>query len=98
MMFIICCRLTPSFAVRMTITSVVFGDGAAEGVWADDDGDCATAATGYAESMNAGKSVVDAPRGNVLRLSAPGGYYSAHVSPADNLRAGSLRSPLDRSR
>src|SRR5215813_711960 len=94
MMFIICCRLTPSFAVRMTITSVVFGDGAAEGVWADDDGDCATAATGYAESMNGGKNFMDAPRVNVFRLLVSGGYYSGNVCTADKRSAGCLLCPI----
>ena len=35
MTFRICCRVTPSLAVRMTITSVVLGDGGLEGGWPD---------------------------------------------------------------
>src|SRR5262249_27455913 len=37
MMFMICCRVTPCLAVSITITSVVLGDGASEGGWADGD-------------------------------------------------------------
>src|SRR5262245_35480742 len=83
MMFMICWRVTPSLAVRMTITSVVLGDGALEGGWADGDCDCATAANGYAERINGSKSFMDAPRINVCRLL---GFWVP-------LRLGSSRSP-----
>src|SRR5262245_48247306 len=68
MTLMICWRVTPALTVRMTITSVVLGDGASEGGWADGDCDCATAASGYAERMNGSKNFIDAPRINVCRL------------------------------
>ena len=51
MMVMICWRLTPSLAVRITITSVVLGVGGSAGGCVDGDGDCATAANGTAERM-----------------------------------------------
>src|ERR1051326_3027104 len=58
MMFMICCRVTPSLTVKMTITSVVFGVGASEGNWPDATGDCAAAANGYAERINGSKKFI----------------------------------------
>src|SRR5262249_6235843 len=80
MMFMICCRVTPCLAVRITITSVVLGDGASEGAGdgasegagADGVRDCATAANGYAERMSGSKDFMDAPRISVCRLLVSG--------------------------
>src|SRR5262250_952409 len=84
MMFMICWRVTPSLAVRMTITSVVLGDGGLVGGWAEGDCDCAMAANGDAERMNGGKSFMDAPRINMCR---PFGFWRVP------LRLGSSRLP-----
>src|SRR5262249_2492390 len=76
MMFMSCCRVTPSLAVRMTITSVVLGDGASEGGWPDGNSDCATAANGYAERVSGSKNFMDAPRISVL-----GHWFLAATAP-----------------
>src|SRR4029079_16694800 len=66
MIFMISWRVTPAFAVRMTITSVVFGEGASDGGRADGDCDSATAVNGYAERMNGSRNFMVAPRINEL--------------------------------